>query len=271
MQTPRAAERCQMACWGSSHAAGTGSTPPPELAAPGWSRTPPSLAMCSQAKKRTPSALVGVAGRVGAPGLLQLLLGLMLPLLMLLRSSSRKLPLQGNHRALKQVPLPLRQPARLNGQMGLASRDLKLAAHTFQLLVALLRLLLLLLLLLHPMGDFGVQGGGSSGVGVTSRGIFLHRPSLPGLRLLPRGSRFPTDDRPLTSSSLSASSSLPSAPSRVPPPAWLPMQSHALSSESSLCASQCLMALWGNQPARYKTPPNWWMAASILRRPLLRR
>ena len=57
------------------------------------------------------SALVGVGG--GAPGLLQLLLGLLL--LLLLPRTGSKLLFQGIHLALKQVPLPLRHPPRLHG------------------------------------------------------------------------------------------------------------------------------------------------------------
>ena len=96
--------------------------------------------------------------------LLLLLLPLLLPPLPLLLLSPRtgsKLLLQGIHLAVKQVPIPLYHPPHLQDHMGLALRDLKLAAQGFQLLVALLRLLLLLLLLLllHQMGDVGVHGG----------------------------------------------------------------------------------------------------------------
>ena len=46
-----------------------------------------------------------------------------------------------------------------------------------------------------------------------------------------------------------------SPPNRVPRPAWLRMQSHALSSQSSLRAPQCRMALRGSTLARCGAPP----------------
>ena len=81
-------------------------------------------------------------------------------------------------------------------------------------------------------------------------GTFLGRPRIPTMRLLLSRAH----DRLLESLYPSLSSSLPSNPVRVPRTAWLCMQSHALSSGSSLRGLQCLWVFKGNAPARYRTP-----------------
>ena len=98
--------------------------------------------------------------------------GLLLPLLLLLPRTGRKVLLQDVHLALEHDPFPFSYLPRRGGHLCGASLHLKLPSQGFQILLGLVALLRLLLplLLLHPMDDVGVQwgflwncGGGRSG------------------------------------------------------------------------------------------------------------
>ena len=81
------------------------------------------------------------------------LLLLLLPLVFLLPTTSRKLLFQDVHRALEDAPFPFRYLPRRDSPLCLALQDLKLPWQSFQLLLRLVARLksFPLVVLVHPM------------------------------------------------------------------------------------------------------------------------